>query len=433
MADAQPKAREGTARMTLGAVDQEEGSTASDRQDGVLLTWREAPRPAKALLLGVLVNKLGSFIQIYLVLFLTQRGFSVRQAGVALGVYGAGAVIGTVVGGALTDRLSPRSATLISMVGSSALIVSILYLRVYSLLLIALLVIGTVGQLYRPAAQMMLMELTPPKRLVMMTAMYRLSMNVGTTATPLIGAAVLAVSYDLLFWAEAAAALVYAVIAFFELPVGTGPPLAAGAVADQTAPPSKGYLAILGDWRYCTFLLSVFLISVAYVQYLVTLPLAVSDAGLSVWWYSAVVALNGFIVITSELLMTRVVQGWPIRLTILLGLGLVAIGYGLYAVAIVPAVLIAGTLIWTLSEIVGAPTVFAYPGMAAPPNLRGRYIGAMQSFFGLGTAVGPVIGVLLWDQFGNAVWLWIALIAAVATAAGMVGVRAPDAGALAEV
>jgi predicted MFS family arabinose efflux permease len=112
--------------------------------DGILATWRETPRQAKALLLGVFVNKLAGFIQIFLVLFITHRGFSASQAGLALGMYGAGAVIGTFVGGSLSDRLNPRNATLISMVGSAVLIVAILYLDVYPLLLLAVLLVSTV-------------------------------------------------------------------------------------------------------------------------------------------------------------------------------------------------------------------------------------------------------------------------------------------------
>ena len=57
--------------------------------------------------------------QIFLVLFMTDRGYSSSQAGLALGLYGAGAVVGTFVGGWLSDRLSARSATVISMVGSA--------------------------------------------------------------------------------------------------------------------------------------------------------------------------------------------------------------------------------------------------------------------------------------------------------------------------
>jgi predicted MFS family arabinose efflux permease len=379
-------------------------------------------------LVGVFVNRLAGFIQIYLVLFLTHRGYTAGQAGLGLGVYGAGAVLGTFVGGSMTDRLSPRTATLASMLGSTVFILSILYLPVYPLLLLAVLLVSTVGQFYRPAAQAMLTELTPPARLVMVTAMYRLGMNLGTTVTPLLGAALLSVSYDLLFWFEAAAALVYAVIAYTALPRETPE---RSAEAESAVSAARGYRVLLGDRRYLLFLAAVFLMSAAYCQYISTLPLAITHAGLSVWWYSAVVALNGFIVITSELLMTKVVQRWPLRLTMLIGLGLVAVGYGTYAIALVPVLLILGTVIWTLSEIVGAPTVFAYPGIAAPPHQQGRYIGAMQSLFGLGAAVGPVLGVLLWTWVGQDVWLWVAGSAALATVCGVAAVRDPAAHATA--
>jgi len=88
-------------------------------------------------------------------------------------------------------------------------------------------------------------------------------------------------------------------------------------------------------------------------------------------------------------------------------------------------VLITGTLLWTFAEITGAPTVFSHPGRTAPEHLRGRYIGAMQSVFGLGTAVGPVLGILLWGHVGQAVWLWTALVAALATVAAQVAIGGP--------
>ena len=411
--------------------------------DGIFITWRETPVPAKALILGVFVNRLAAFIQIFLVLFLTQRGFSSTQAGLALGVYGAGAVLGTLIGGMLTDRLNARTVTLISMVGSGLLILSILYLPYYPLILLAVLLVSAVGVLFRPAAQTMVTGLIPASRLIMVTAMYRLSLNIGSTAAPLIGAALVAVSYDLLFWGEATAAFIYAVIAIVALPAERRVPApapadtelevassdvaspAAAAAPSQagTSRSGSGYLAMLADWRYCTFLASVFLISAVYCQYVATLPLAITAAGLSLWWYSTVVALNGFIVITCELLMTKVVQKWPLTLTLLLGYAPVAVGYAIYAIGMIPAVLIIGTLVWTAAEIIGAPTTFAYPGIVAPERLRGRYIGAMQSAFGLGAAIGPVVGVLLWSQVGQAVWLWTAFVAALATVTSLIAAR----------
>lgn len=390
---------------------------------GVLATFRQTPPAVKAILAGVLVGRLAGFLVIFLVVFLTHRGFTTGQAGFALGVYGAGAVVGSFVGGWATDRLSARAATAISMLGTPVLIVSILYIKAFPLIVLAVFLVGTVGQLYRPAAQYLITELTPPGQLVMVTAMQRLALNLGTTVTPLIGTALLTISYSLLFWAEAVASVAYGLIALAALPPRMKPVESPGESA--VAPPRAGYRAVLSDWRYLFFLAAVFFITVVYAQYTASLPLAIVHSGLSLWWYSAVVSLNAFIVATCEVLATRWVQTWPMRVTALSGFGLVAIGYTVYAIGIMPALLILGTIIWTASEITGAPTTFAYPGMVAPVHLRGRYIGAMQTVFGLANAVGPVLGLAIWAVAGNVVFAWAAGIAALSTLCALIGMRLP--------
>jgi predicted MFS family arabinose efflux permease len=383
------------------------------------------------MLAGVFVNRLATFLQLFLVLFLTQyRHFSPGKAGLALGVWGAGAVLGTIIGGYLSDRLSPRSATLISMVGSAVLLVALVYLKVYLLILLVVLLIGGVSVIYRPAAQAMITETAPEGQLVMVTAMYRLCLNLGTTAAPVIGVALSRVSYGLLFWAEAVAAVLYALIALRYLPRRpkadkSEAGQAAAEAAAKEEQPKAGYRALLADPRYLVFLLAFLLLCVVYCQYTVILPLAIIKAGLSTWWYGSVITMNAVIVVTCEVLATKWTQRWPLRLTQMSGFALLAIGYGIYSIKTLPVFVVLGTLTWTLSEIVGTPTVYAYPGMVAPAHLRGRYYGAMQSMFSLGTALGPVGGVFLFEHVGQRAFVYAAAIAVVATVVGAIGMSGP--------
>ena len=187
--------------------------------------------------------------------------------------------------------------------------------------------------------------------------------------------------------------------------------------------PRSGYLALLEDWRFLVFLVAFLLLCVVYSQYTAALPLAIVRSGLSTWWYGAVVTLNALMVVTFEVVATKWVQAWPLRLTQMSGFALLAVGYGIYAIDIAPVFLILGTLVWTLSEIIGAPTVYAYPGMVAPARLRGRYFGAMQSMFGLGSTLGPILGIAAYDRFGQQMFLWTALVAVLATVIGRIGMR----------
>jgi MFS family permease len=247
-------------------------------------------------------------------------------------------------------------------------------------------------------------------------------MNIGSTAAPLIGVALVSISYNLLFWAEAMAAVVYGLIAWQALPRRATPT----AHHQKAAKDRGGYRAVFSDWRYVFYLAAVFLVMSVYIQMSAALPLAIRDAGLSLWWYGTVITLNAVLVVALEVYVTKYVQTWPLRLTAIAGFGLIALGYGLYAIAIVPFILILGTLIWTATEIIGAPTTFAYPGLVAPPELRGRYFGVMQSTVGLGSAIGPIVGVWAWTQMHQAFWLLAAAVGILSAVFARIGMRIPE-------
>jgi len=394
-------------------------TTEAPRSDaGIWVTIRESPFAVKALLFGVLVNKLGAFMQVFLVLYMTSREFSDVQGGFALGAYGAGSVLGVLLGGTFTDRIGPRLTIVFGMAGTSVLLLGVLYVHVYWALLLAVAAVGVISQLYRPASAVLLAELTPEHRQVMVFAMYRLALNVGTTAAPVVGALLLTVSYDLLFWGEALASLGYAAIALFALPRGVSAP------AKVEPGTSTGYLAVLADRRFVAYLIAMLINAAVYVQYLSTLPLAMRDAGLDVFWYGVVVAINGAVVICFELLMTKVVQHWPMRIVLAIGFTLLGGGLALYALPGGLAVFVIGTLMWSLAEIIEGPTMFAYPAKAGPEHLRGRYLGSAHAMFGVGSALGPVVGVALWVQLGPTSWLVFGAASVLALIPAWYGIRA---------
>lgn len=397
-------------------------ATAGGRDDGVLVTWREAPVAVRALLAGVFVNKLGGFLQIFLVLFLTERGFTPIQAGFALGAYGAGSVAGVLVGGAVSDRAGPRFAIVASLAATAGLLVSILYVPDVVLLVAVVTGVGMLSQFYRPASATLLVELTPAHRQVMMFAMSRLALNLGTTVAPLVAAGLVAISYDLLFWTEAAVAIGFALITYLAVPAGRSAGRPAASLSDAEAPAGGGYLAVLRDRRFALYTVAMLVNAAVYMQYVSTLPLAMRDSGLAPIWYSTMVALNGGIVIAFELLMTKVAGRWPVRRVLVVGFILLGTGMACYALPGGVAVFLLGTLIWSLAEIIEGPTMFAYPAQVAPERLRGRYLGAAHGMFGVGSALGPVLGVALWSAVGNLVWVIAGLASVLALAPGLYGI-----------
>jgi MFS family permease len=405
---------------------QDNATTASDgavkQHAGVRQVWRESPTAVKSLLAGTMIIRLGGFVQVFMVLYLTERGFSDGQAGAALGVYGAGAVLGTLVGGWMSDRLGPRLTIVTTLLGSAALLPCVLYLDNYWAILVVIAISGAASLAYQPASTSMISLHTPVERHVMIFAMGRLAINLGTTAAPLLGAALVKVSWDFLFWGEALAVVVFSAVAATTLPHRMT------TDTTDTADTKASYLAVLTDRRYLMFLLAMFVSSVIYIQHISALPLAVKHLGMGIEVYAAMIALNGLLVITCELLVAKVVQRWQIRTAVIIGVLLTGVGMSLYALPLGLAALVIATLVWSLGEIIGYPSLFfAYPAQAGPPALRGRYLGASNALYGLGSAVGPFIGVMIWNRYEEGLWLGCGVVGLLAAAAAWGGVRPPRA------
>jgi MFS family permease len=328
--------------------------TTESQSTGVWRTFVESPTAVKAVLGGVFVNKVGGFLNIFLVLFMTSRGYSAGEAATTLGVFGIGNVVGVLIGGALADRLGARNSTVLGMAGAAALTASLLYLPNYALLIGAVALLGAISQIYRPASATLLSELTDDDRQVMVFAMYRFGLNLGTTAAPLIGFGLYQLggdSYHLLFWGEAAVALGYAVLAFYTLP----PKTTTAAASDDTPTETGSYTDLFRDRRYLLYLVATFFNAVVYVQYMSTLPLDVAASGVPIFWYTLAVAINGGAVILLELVVTKKTQNMKPRLVVFTAYALTAVGVALYGLPLGPAVIVIGTLVWTFGATTTPP------------------------------------------------------------------------------
>ena len=117
---------------------------------------RRLPRPVLVVLAGVAVNRLGSLLPIFLVLYLTSAGLGAAAAGVLLAMYGTGSIAGVVVGGWLVDRFGVRSTIVASMLLAGLTVGVVPFVSSYSWLVAVCLASGLLTEIYRPAATTML-------------------------------------------------------------------------------------------------------------------------------------------------------------------------------------------------------------------------------------------------------------------------------------
>ncbi|MGW3323465.1 MFS transporter [Streptomyces virginiae] len=407
--------------MTNTGHDSPEGRKAA--RPSVVQTLRGIPGPIWLVLVGMLINRLGNFLQIYLVLYLTDKGFSTSAAAFALGAYGVGSVVGVLAGGSISDRVGYAWTIVGSMALAGLLTLSLVLLDSLPVVITVAAVIGIAAQAYRPASSALLVEATPEEHHVMVFAVYRMAFNLGTTAGPLLGALLISYSYDLMFYIDAVTSVGFALFALVLVRTGT----TTGPGAGDPQADGASYLAVLRDRRYLLFLLALFLNAVVYIQHTSALPLQLKADGHGPTFYSTLLSLNAAMVICLELLFTKYVQHLPGRFAVALGVGLVGVGMNLYVAGPGMAMFVIATVIWTVGEMIGTPTASAWPGKVAPAHLRGRYIAASAFPMQIGYAVGPVIGIAAWQASAASVWWLCGALTAVAVVVTLIGMAEPPA------
>lgn len=409
--------------MTTSGHDSPQDRKAA--RPSVVQTLQGIPGPIWLILVGMLVNRLGNFLQIYLVLYLTARGFSTSSAAIALGAYGVGSVVGVLAGGSISDRVGYAWTIVGSMALAGLLTLSLVHLHSPAVVIAVAAVIGLLAQAYRPASSALLVEATPEEHHVMVFAVYRMAFNLGTTAGPLLGALLITYSYDLMFYIDAVTSVCFALFALVLVRSG-----ASGTPDGKTQGGSgQSYLAVLRDRRYMLFLLALFLNAVVYIQHTSALPLQLKADGHGPVFYSSLLSMNAAMVICLELLFTKYVQHLQGRVAVALGIGLVGVGMNLYAAGPAMAMFVVATVVWTVGEMIGTPTASAWPGSVAPAHLRGRYIAASAFPMQIGYAIGPVIGIAAWQASHSAVWWLCGLLTVVAVVVTLIGMAEPAGGA----
>ena len=163
--------------------------------------------------LGILVNRVGAFLPVFIVLYLTERGYSAGAAGLVLGLAGLGNMLGNAVGGYLTDKIGRRWTIVSSAVPTAGLTAIVPFLGPFPVILTVVGLIGVTSQIYRPAAAAVLLDSvsTNQQRLAAF-GVFRFAMNIGAALGGVVGGVLASTSYVELFLANAAACLLFGVV-----------------------------------------------------------------------------------------------------------------------------------------------------------------------------------------------------------------------------
>ncbi|MGB3543254.1 MDR family MFS transporter [Rubrivirga sp.] len=368
------------------------------------------PRPFWALVVGTFVNRTGLVVIPFLALFLTaERGYSVQLATLAVSLYGGGAFTGGLAGGWLSDRIGRRPVLLLSLGGAAAPVAAIPFAPTFATIAATSFAFGFLGEMYRPAVSAVVADLLPGERRARGYAVVYWAINLGAAIGPALGGWLASRSYTGLFVLEGVTLLGYAALIAVEVPE-TKPVEAEGAsvVLDLGPVARDGALAAVS--------VAVLLVGIGFFQLFTTLPIVMTDLGLSEFDFGLVVAVNGGLIVLVGLPVAAYVGERMTSLWVPASVALMALGIACQVPASTFWAYAACAVIWTVGEMAFLPVVPTIVAGLAPTELRGSYQGVYHAAWGLSKMIAPALGgLVLANASSSALWGGSAALVAAAS------------------
>jgi MFS family permease len=368
------------------------------QRESLLASLRALPRAAWILFAGTFLNKFGGFVVPFLTLYLTGRGYSITQAGMAVSAYGMGNLGASLLGGHLADKIGRRKTILLSMFSGAAAMMLLSQAHGLAWIILLTALTGLTNEFYRPASQALLADIVPTEQRVTAFAGLRVSFNAGFAFGPATAGLLAAYGYFWLFAGDAATSVLFGLVALLALPQGS-------RATSQNASWSQALRVLRRDRQLHQLLLANFSIGLVFFQLGSTYGLHITHLGFSAAVYGVVLSLNGVLIVFCELPLTRLTRRFPARNCMAVGYLICATGFALNAFAHSIAALVLCMVVFTVGEMVMMPTAVAYLANLAPPEMRGRYMGVSGLTWATALIIGPVSGMKLFAAAPAVYWM----------------------------
>jgi MFS family permease len=325
------------------------------------------------------------------------------QAGLVLGTFSAFGLIGSMIGGGLTDRFGRKSIILGGLVFSALSTLSLGLVKEFSMLIPLAVFIGLLSRIAGPAHDAMVVDLLPEGKRQEGYGILRVVANMSWIIGPIIGGFVANRSYFMLFVLDAVFSCLVAVLFLIFIPE-TKPESA--QEQESFFKTFAGYRVVVRDYAFMAFLLVSMLMLIVYQQMYSSLSVFLRDThGMPPQVFGVLMIASPVTVILFQFSTTRAVKDRPPFLMMALGTFFYLVGFGMFGFVASNWLFADALVVITVGEMIVMPVSSALAANFALEDMRGRYMAVFGLTWGIPAMVAPSAAGLILDNF-NPFLLW---------------------------
>ena len=351
----------------------------------------------------MLINRSGTMVVPFMTLYLTspQMGYTVGQAGIVFGLFGAGAFSGAWLGGRLTDKIGFYPVQLFTLIVGGILFMVLGQMKTYPLICTFTFLLSFVNESFRPANSTAIAFYSKDQNRTRSYALNRLAINLGWAVGSGLGGFIAHINYELLFWVDGFTNIAAAVVMWLFLkPVKYKPPA-------KTTIDDPLIKSAYKDKTYLSFALITMLFASCFFQLFTNLPVYFKkELHFSEPFIGIIMATNGILIALVEMVVIYKLEGK--RKNILyISIGVFLVGLSFLMLNIPGGAIIACSMILlvTFGEILSMPFMNSYWIARTQPSNRGQYAALYTMAWSAAQTLGPMGGAQLAEYSGfNVLW-----------------------------
>lgn len=350
--------------------------------------------------LVVFIDRLGGFMLYpFFALYLTKKfAIGMSTVGILFAVFSISGMLGSALGGALTDRVGRKGVIIASLLLSSLSALGMGFAPTLAVFIAVSAIVGTLANIGGPAEEAVVADLLPPDKRAEGYGIIRVVFNIAVIIAPPIAGVLVSFSYLTLFIVDAIISVIAAGVVFIALPE-TKPAAQPGVKPETLKQTFSGYGQVLRDVPFLLFIGVTVLMTLVYMNMGTTLGVFLRDQrGLQEIGYGTILSINAIIVVVLQFWVTHKLEKYKPFLMMAIGTFLYAIGFAMYGIVTGFALFVTAMVIITIGEMVVAPFQQSIVAGFAPEDMRGRYMAVSGLTWSIAFTIGPYFAGLLLDS-----------------------------------
>lgn len=364
----------------------------------------------------MLINRSGTMVLAFMTLYCNHLGFTLQQGGFVVAVYGAGSIVGALVGGKVSDSVGFYYVQFGALVLGGTMFIVLGQMQTYLSICICTFFLSMINESFRPANATAIALYSTPENRTQSFSLVRLSVNLGWGIGSALGGLLAAVNYKLLFWVDGFTNISAAFMLLLLLPKITKQQqhysVSEKSVKDKIRSPYN-------DKKFLSFLAIQILFAACFFQLFTSIPLFFKkELHLSEFNIGLILSANGILIALIEMVLVFKLEGKrPYLVLMSYGSILMAIAFLILNISFFNGVVLAVSCMFviTMAEMVAMPFMNSFYIARSTDRTRGQYAGMYTMGWSLAQVIGSSAGTFYAEKFGfTNLWFVVASICVVA-------------------